>query len=195
MTQIQNRSINQFLQGKSNHSHYNSSIKSTSIAEPYFNKNLFNKASTKISPHFETVREEYTYNDNKIKTILNQNLRSSNKNYYSINNRNHSEYIANNSSKNYVKNTTNKIDNLKSSEIRKNNSPENDHGYYNKTEDNNVMKRAMSNTYKRNNEETPINHNNQKNYYSNRKEDKKRIEIIQTSPSQPILLKNDKEIK
>ena len=115
MTQIQNRSINQFLQGKSNHSHYNSSLKSTSIVEPYFNKNLFNKTSTKISPHFETVHEEYIYNDNKIKTILNQNLKSSNNNYYRINKHNHIEYIANNSSKNYSKNDTNRIDNLKTS--------------------------------------------------------------------------------
>ena len=192
MTQIQNRSINQFLQGKSNHSHYNSSLKTTSIVEPYFNKNLFNKASTKISPHFETVHEEYIYNDNKIKTILNQNLRSSNKNYYRINSHNHCEYIANNSSKNYDKNTVNRLD-KKSSEIRKNNSPENDQGYYNKTEDNNAMKRAMSNTYKRNNEDTPINQHNQINFYSNRKEDKKRIEIIPSSPSQPILI-NDNDI-
>lgn len=196
MTQIQNRTINQFLQSKTNHNHYNSLLKSTNITEPYFNKNLFTKTSTRIAPHFDTLNEEDKYNDNILK-LYNKNLQTNNKNYYKINKHNHSEYIANNSSKNSQKIIMNRRGNLKTHEVIKKNSPENYKGYYNKTEDNNAIRRTMSSTYKRGNgnDDTPNNKNNQKKYFSNRKENK-RIEIIQSSPSQPLLFKdNDIEEK
>ena len=189
MTQIQNRAINQFLQSKSNHSNYNSSLKSTNITEPYFNKNLFTKTSTRIAPHFENMQEEDIYNDNKLKTSYKKNLGNNNKIYYSINNHNHSEFLSKKNSKNNPKIIMNRRGNLRTQEVKKKTSFENIHGYYNKTEDNNAIKRAMSSTYKSGNDETPNNKNNQKKYYSNRKE--KRIEIIQSSPSEPLLFKDN----
>ena len=188
MTQNQNCAINQFLQSKSNNNnnHYNHSIKKANTNEPYFDKNIFNRTSKKITPYLEPVNEDYfSQENNKLKTSYNEN---NIKKYYSINSHNHSEYVTNCSSDNFPKIIIPKNEKVKT-EIRKKKSLESNQEYYIKTEINSIRK-AHSGNYKTKFEEDSKNRYDKKKYRVNCKEVKMKNDIIQSSPSQPLLFKS-----
>ena len=190
MIQNQNLAINQFLQSKliTNHNHYNHSIKATKNNEPYFSKNIFNRTSKKISPILEPLIEDYFQHDNnKLKTSYNEN---NIKNYYSKNSHNHSEYVtkySSDSSDNFPKFIISKRDTIKT-KIRSKESPDGEQKYYYKTEENSI-RRARSGNYKSKLEGKLNNRYDEKKIRTSYKEDKKMLDIIQTSPSQPFLFK------
>ena len=185
MNKNKNRLINQFLQSKSYQSHNNYIINTSTNSQSYFNKKIFNNTSKKICPNLESLHEDYLNYDNNLKTSYNLNNYN---NHYTINNHNHSEYITNNSSDNFPKILINRRERKKFSKINFTNSPVKGLDYYNKTEDN-IIRRVHSSNYKNKTEEDSRNKYEQKLYNTNTKE-KVSINIIQSSPSLPLLFKS-----
>ena len=184
MNQNKNRILNQFLQSNSyqNH-HYKHFINTSSNSQSYFNKNLLNTKSKKISPNLESLNENYSnFGDNQLKHSYYQ---IDYKNVYTINNHNHSEYITNNSSDNFQKIIMKRRDKIKYNVIS---SSDKEPIYYNKTEEN-LIKRVHSSNYK-NKIEEDSNSKNGKNINNTSVKKHK----IQSSTSQPILSKNNGKI-
>ena len=191
MIQNQNLEINQFLQSKltNNQRHYNHSIKVINHKETYLSQNILNKTSKKIAQSLEHLNEDYlNFNNNNLKISYKETSNNGIKNYYSINSHNHSEYITNYSSDNFPKMIMSRRDNVKT-EIKARKNLDSFNEYYNKTEDKRIS-RAGSGNYKSKLEENLNNKYSQKKSRISYTEENRNTNIIQSSPSQPILFKS-----
>ena len=176
MSQNQNRIINQFLQGKSS-SHNNYVISNNN--KHYFSKDIKNTRSKIIAPNFISLNDDfYNHDKNNLKISYNENKNY--RNYYKVNNHNHSVYITNNSSDFIQKNIMQRRDMIKTPEIK---TKDFQHSANCKT-DNNYIRRANSSINKNRIQIETIK-NNDKKKYNTYKQERRTIEIIHQSPSQP----------
>ena len=191
MSQNQNRTINQFLQGKSSTvNNYNFSNKNPLQGRLYFSKDINNKKTKVLSPHFDRSNNEY--NNEKKNNLLNSYKETNNKNcrnYYKIHSHNHSEYIMNNSTDLFPNSVIAQRDTTKTPEMKKKSFSESCHF---KTEDH-VISRNNSGNYKINIKEEAKKKSEEKKFNTARQE-RKSLPFIKLSSSIPILFKDKYEL-
>ena len=189
MIQNKNGIINQFLQGKQTNINYFNSLRGLHNNEPYFNKNILNKTTKKVTPSIDLYDEYINYDNNKFKSsYYEKTINNTKRNSYVGKNIKNENRIYN-TSKNFTKIVIPKSE-RRNTKIRTESSPEPEYKYYHKTEDN-VIKRAHSQYYQNTEEDQPYNYNSKKIGRNNKRNiyEKKVINLIQSSPSLPLFSK------
>ena len=184
MSQNQNRMINQFLQGKS--STVNDLINSNKNPlnnRLFFSKELTNKKTKLISPHFEQSNDNYYNCKNSLTNSYNDTNNKNCKNYYKIHSHNHSEYITNNTKDFFLTNTNQDL--IKTPESKKKSI----HCVYHCKTEENLIKRNNSSNY---NVKTKIEakKKTEEKKYNTVIQERRSYPFKQLSPSIPILFKD-----
>ena len=185
MAQNQNGKINQFLQGKStnNGNYLYNSVRNTSHNDSHFDKKILNQTIRKVTPFLDIKSDYFNSSNNKLKLSYKDNI-----NNYSVNSRIKNEFSINNNSDSFSNSVWSKRENRYNTHLKTEISPDKEIQYfYYKTEDN-CIRRARSGYY--NNVHAPINKNGQNKYTRNNNYDKKVMNILKSSPSQPLFYKS-----
>jgi len=185
MAQNQNATINQFLQGKStsNGNYIYNSVRNTSHNESHFDRKILNQTTTqRITPFLEIKGDYLISNNNKLKLSYKDNI-----NNHSAISRAKNEYSINNNSDNFSNSTWSKKETSYYTHFKTETSPDKIQYFYYKTEDN-CIRRARSGYYS--NLQDPIYRKGQKTYNRKNNYEKKLVNILQSSPSQPLFYKN-----
>ena len=182
MAQNQNGTINQFLQGKStnNGNYLYNSVRNTSHNESHFDKKILNQTTKKVTPFLDIKGDYFISSNNKLKLSYKDNI-----NNYSANSRIKNEYSINNNSESFSNSVWSKRENRYNTHFKTESSPDKEIQYfYYKTEDN-VIHRARSGYY--NNVKDSKYKSGQKKYTRNHNYEKTFVNILKSSPSQPLL--------
>ena len=186
MAQKQNGTINQFLQGKStsNGNYLYNSVRNTYHNGAHFDKKILNQTTKKVTP-FLDIKGDYfiSSKNNKLKLSYKDNI-----NNFSTISRIKNEYSINNNSDNFSNSVWYKREERHNTHIKTEISPDKEIQYfYYKTEDNNI-RRARSGYYS--NLQDPIYKSGQKKYTRNNNYEKRVVNLLQSSPSQPLFSKS-----
>ena len=183
MAQNQNGSINQFLQGKAtnNNSSYYRSLRTFYNNEPYFDKVILSQTTKRVTPSLE-LKGELSNEKNKLKLSLKESVNNYQRSLN--NNRVKNNHIIHNSSNSFSNSTSSKKEQRYNSQIRTEISPDKENQLFNETE-NNIIRRARSGYYS-NLQEDPSVKNDDKKNEGNNNHNRRILNILQSSPSQPL---------
>jgi len=183
MAQNKNGSINQFLQAKAtnNNSSYYHSLRTFYNNEPYFDKVILSQTTKRVTPSLE-LKGELTNERNKLKLSLKESVNNYKRNLN--NNRIKNNHIIHNSSNSFTNSNSSKREQRYNSQFRTEISPDRENQSYHKTE-NNIIRRARSGYYS-NLQEDPSVKDNDKMIERNNNHKKRILNIMQSSPSQPL---------
>jgi hypothetical protein len=181
MAQNQNGTINQFLQGKStiNGNYFYNSVRNTSHNDTHFDKKILYQTTKKVTPFLDIKSDNYISSNSKLKLSYKDNINNG-----SANSRKKNEFSINNNPDSFPNSAWSKRENRYNTHVKTESSPDKEIQYfYYKTEDN-CIRRARSGYY--NNVQDPIYKNNQKKYNRNNNYERRFVNILQSSPSQPL---------
>ena len=183
MAQNKNGTLNQFLQARAtnNNSSYYHSLRTFYNNEPYFDKVILSQTTKRVTPSLE-LKGELINERNKLKLSLKESVNNYQRNLN--NNRIKNNYIFHNSSNSFANSNSSKREQRYNSIIRKEMSPDRENQLYHKRE-NYIIRKARSVNYS-NQQEDPFVNNDDKNSERNNIHKKRILNILQTSPSQPL---------
>jgi hypothetical protein len=183
MAQNKNGTLNQFLQARAtnNNSSYYHSLRTFYNNESYFDKVILSQTTKRVTPSLE-LKGELINERNKLKLSLKESVNNYQRNLN--NNRIKNNYIFHNSSNSFANSNSSKREQRYNSIIRKEMSPDRENQLYHKRE-NYIIRKARSVNYS-NLQEDPFVNNDDKNSERNNIHKKRILNILQTSPSQPL---------